>query len=114
MFKIIPGSGTTNGNPIQITALDQAGAQTLHTAISGTSDTQYDLVTVEASNKGVDTRKIFFEINGEVMPPVKIPRNEFMLIILDSQYMRNAETLKAYSDVAEDVFLNVKVNRTTS
>ena len=112
-LQVIPPTGCTNGNPLEITATDSGGAQTVHTGVAGSADTQYDIVNLFASNYGTKTVVVTVLVNGKEVKK-RVPRNAGQVPILIDQYVRNTQLVKVFADTASVINVNGTVQRKTS
>lgn len=94
----VPLGGSTNGEPIHITATTSGGAQTIHTAPAQ----GFDLVEVYANNQHSGAVVITFELGTGSGAAKNITVSldadkESQEPVLRDLYMRNSLTLKAYA-----------------
>jgi len=105
-------SASTNGRPIAVAATASAGT-TIHTAVSGTTD--YDYVTLWASNIDTATRTLTLEWGGtgtsDQLGPVSLAANRGLVLVADRLPLRNSLVIKAYSDSANKVNIVGMVQR---
>lgn len=100
-------SGSTDGKAIKVTGTNTAGAVTIHTAVSGT--TNLDEIYLYAQNNDADgeTRTLTIEFGGTTDPDnliiLPIPCKAGLVPICDGLMLQNAQVVKAFADEANDV-----------
>jgi len=110
-------TGSTNGLGIKVTGTSTAATVTVHTAISGT--TSFDLVTLYAQNDDADgeTRTLTIEFGGASDPDnqivVPVPCKVGPVLVCEQLPLRNALTVEAFADEANDVMIYGYVDRVT-
>jgi len=107
-------SGSTHGSFVTISGTNSAGANTIHTAISGT--TSFDLVTLYACNIDADgeTRTLTVEwgATGDTIV-VPIPCKVGPVLVCEQLPIRNSLVVEAFADEASDVEIFGWVDRVT-
>ena len=97
-------SGCANGNPLLVTATTTGGAQTLDTAVSGTTDS--DFYHVWANNTDTSDRDVYFLLGGTTAPddlvagPYTLPAKGGLNIVIDGLPVNNGLVLKVYASAA--------------
>lgn len=105
----VPLTGRAGGKPIQITATSLATAQTIHTAIAGT--TFWDEIWLWVTNPQDTPASITISFGYDntnstiVCKDVEIPANSEPVLILAGIMLQNSKTVKAYASVSG--YLNV-------
>lgn len=100
-------SGSTDGKAIKVSGTGTAGAVTLHTAVSGT--TNIDEIYLYAQNNDADgeTRTLTIEFGGTSDPDnliiLPIPCKAGLVPICEGLLLQNAQVVKAFSDEANDI-----------
>jgi len=100
-------SGSTDGKAIKVTGTNTAGAVTVHTAVSGT--TNLDEIYLYAQNNDADgeTRTLTIEFGGTTDPDnliiLPIPCKAGLVPICEGLMLQNAQVVKAFADEANDV-----------
>jgi len=100
----IPLSGRAGGKPIQVTATSLATAQTIHTAIAGTS--AWDEIWLWVTNVQSTAASISISFGYDntdatlAMKTVEIPPCSEPIIILAGVMLQNAKTVKAYASIS--------------
>jgi hypothetical protein len=105
-------SGSTNGKQILVVHTTNGAADTIHTAVSGTS--AYDEVWLYAYNDNPTSVQLTFLWGGTTEPDNAIrltlaPRTGRTLII-DGMILQNSLVIKAYASVASVVTVDGFVN----
>ncbi len=116
-FKKVPLSADPRNQGLKITPTDLAGAVVVHTAISGTNETQYDEVSVMAHNSSVNDVKIFMDLgSGDSARIVEqiIQKETGMVPVLLGHRCDNATEIKAYAETADVISLTGDVDRFTT
>lgn len=90
-------SGSTNGKPIQITAQNNAAAQTVHTA---TSSLALDEIWLYASNSSTSNLQLNLLWGGTSEPAnlivVTVPAQSGRTLVSDGMLLNNLLLVKAY------------------
>lgn len=98
-----PLSGSTNGRNIKVAATATAGT-TIHTVRTGTTDGNYDLVTLYAANTSTSAVKLTIEAGGTTSPDdlieVTIPGEAGGFLIFDKRLFNNAVVVRAFAGTA--------------
>lgn len=108
-------SGSTNGRGIKVTTVlpIDGSDTTIHTAVSGTSDT--DLITLFAYNDDSVTRKLELGWGGTTSPDdiisVDIPAKQGLVLVTADQPLRNSLVVVASADVANVIIVYGYVTR---
>jgi len=111
----IPLSGSTDGKGIKVTTASPIDGSdtTIHTGVSGTTDTDY--VTLEAYNSDTVSRDLHLGVGGTSLPDdgtiVPIPPLEGRVIVLESQPIRNGNVLRASASATNVIVLFGHVTR---
>lgn len=115
MSSNIPGdasfgflSGASGGSPaIAITATSSGGAQTLHTAVSGTNDVEH--VTLWAANvDGTTAYQLTLELGAVTLGPFQLQPLAAPTKILEGWPMNNGLVVKGYADAASKIVVGGK------
>jgi hypothetical protein len=102
-------SGIADGNPgLLITATDSAGAQTVHVAVSGTSD--WDEVYLFAANNSADDIDLSLRLGGNTITTT-LPGKGGPVCLLPGQALNNGAAIKAFAASASKVVVFGYVNR---
>lgn len=109
-------SGSTQGKNQKVTGTNSAGAITVHTAVTGTSD--LDEIWVWACNTDTVARKLTIEW-GETTDPdgtieITVPAEAGMTLAIPGLLLQNALLVKAFAATANVILLNGYVNRITA
>lgn len=108
-------SGSTNGRFIQVTGTSTAGANTIHTAVSGSAN--IDELHIFATNYHTSDATLTIEYGGTgANNEVKfvLPANVGLIEIIPSFLLQNSLVVKAYADVGSVVNVGGFVNRITA
>lgn len=112
MPAIVPKllSGSTNGRPLLITATTSGGAQTVHTAVSGT--THHDEIYIYAHNLGASATKVTIEF-GNATDTVEqtIQPEAGAVLVIPGWRLQNGLTVDAFADTGSVIELTGHVNR---
>lgn len=94
-------SGSTNGQPIKITATATAGTL-LHTAVTGTA--AYDKLWIGFTNTGTATVKLTIEWGGVTSPDnhiiAFIPPQDGVYWVVPGLLLNNAKVVRAFAATA--------------
>jgi len=105
-------SGSTNGKQILITATTNGSAQTIHTAVAGTSS--LDEVFIYAYNDSSSIVNLVLLWGGTTEPDNKdlipIPSQSGRTLVVDGALLQNGLLIKAYASVASVIVLDGFVN----
>lgn len=105
-------SGSTNGKQILITVTTNGTAQTIHTAVSGTSSV--DEVWLYAYNDDTSAHTLSILWGGTTEPNnvirVNIPAKNSRILCVDGMILQNSLVIKAYADTANFVVVDGFVN----
>lgn len=97
---------------VNIDGTSSGTADTIHTAVSGTSDADY--VTLWALNyDGSANRNLTLIADAEEMGPFQINRLQVPIKLLDRYRMNNALVLKGYASVTDTIRVFGTVSRVT-
>lgn len=108
-------SGSTNGRFIQITGTSSGGANTIHTAVSGTSN--IDELHIFATNYHTGDATLTIEYGGtgnNNQVKFTLPPNVGLIEIIPSFLLQNGLVVKAYADVGSVINIGGFVNRITA
>ena len=109
-------SGCTQGKPIKVTSTTTGGANTVHTAVAGTSN--IDFIDVYATNNSASSVDISLGWGGvtvdETLGPVSIAANAGPVKIADKFPLQNGLVLSAWASVADDILLTGRVTGYTT
>lgn len=105
-------SGSTNGKQIQISGTGSGSANTIHTAVTGTSS--WDEIWIYAYNDDAVAHllTIFFGGTSDPANAIRVtiqPRSGRQLV-LDGMILQNSLVVKAYADTTNVVMLDGFVN----
>ena len=106
-------SGSTNGKQIKVTGTASGSADTIHTAVSGTSS--LDEIYLYAFND--DTVPILLTIlfGGTTEPDnairVSVPAQSGRIMVADGMLLQNGLVVKAFAGTANKVMVDGFVNR---
>ena len=105
-------SGSTNGKHILVTATTNGGAQTIHTAVSGTSS--FDEVWLYCYNTSTSPVLLTVLWGGTTEPgdetKLYVPAQAGRVLICDGELLQNSLIIKAYAASASVVILDGFVN----
>lgn len=110
-------SGCANGVPLLVTATTAGGAQTVDTAVSGTTDRDYYYVW--ANNTDTSDRDVTFLLGGTTEPdniivgPFTIYAKSGLNLIIDGTFANNSKVLKVYGSSASKITVTGYKNRRT-
>ena len=110
-------SGCANGNPLLVSGTGTGSANTVDTAVTGTTDT--DFLHVWANNTDSSDRTVTFLLGGTTAPddivagPYTLPANSGIHIILDGLPVNNALVLKVYASATNVVTVSGFKHRRT-
>lgn len=107
-------SGSTNGKLVQITGTSTAGANTIHTAVSGT--TNLDEIHIFATNMSGQDETLTLEYGGSGTGDqinFTIPGNVGLIEIVPSFLLQDSLIIKAYASVGSVINVGGFVNRIT-
>lgn len=108
-------SGSTNGRFIRVTGTSTAGANLIHTAVSGTSN--IDELHIFATNYHASDVTLTVEYGGTgANNEVKfvLPPNVGLIEIIPSFLLQNGLVVKAYASVGSVINVGGFVNRITA
>jgi hypothetical protein len=103
-------SGSTDGLAIKVTATSSGSANTIHTAVSGTTNGTYDEVWLWAQNQhATDDIVLNLEMGGSSDPDnlisVTIPNKEGLFPVLPGLILQNSKIIKAFAATANYIML---------
>jgi hypothetical protein len=105
-------TGSTNGQQIKVAATTNAGANTVHTAVAGT--TSFDEIYLYAYNDDGVNHLLTLLWGGTAEPDnvirIVVPSKGGRLLICDGMLLQNGLAIKAYADAANVVVLDGFVN----
>jgi hypothetical protein len=105
-------SGSTNGKQILVSATTNGGANTIHTAVSGTSSA--DEVWLYAYNDNTTAVQLTFLWGGTTEPDnairITLTPQTGRTLICDGMILQNSLVVKAYASVASKVTIDGFVN----
>lgn len=105
-------SGSTNGKQIKVTSTTSGGANTIHTAVSGTA--AYDEIWLYAYNDDSVTRNLTIFWGGTTDPDnairVAVTSRTGRLLVVDGMLLQNGLIVKAYADTANVIMIDGFVN----
>lgn len=110
-------SGSTNGKQIPVSGTNSAGANTIHTAVSGTSSS--DEIYLWASNVTATAATLTIEWGGTSNPgdhlvkALEIPANSARYPISTGEVLNNSLVVKAFSGTGSAINIGGYVNRIT-
>ena len=108
-------SGSTQGKQIKISATTNGGANTIHTAVSGTSN--LDEIWLYATNVDTVARDLTILWGGTTEPDnqmvVSIPSKGGRILIVDGALLQNSLVVKAYASAANVILVDGFVNAIT-
>ena len=100
-------SGSTNGKPIKVTSTTTGAADTIHTAVAGTSN--IDLIDVYATNNSAAAVDVSLGWGGvtadETIGPISIPADSGPVKIADKFMLQNGLIVKAWAGSANVIFI---------
>lgn len=111
----IPLSGSTNGRGIKVTTVAPIDGSdtTIHTAVTGTSDTDY--ITLYAYNDDTVTRTLHLGWGGTTDPDdliiTDIPAQQGLVLVVADLPLRNALVVVASASTANVITLHGHVTR---
>ena len=105
-------SGSTNGKSILVAGTSTGGADTIHTAVAGT--TNWDEVWVYAYNADTVQRLLTLEF-GAATSPLKqtIPAQSGAYLCIPGWVLQNAQVVKAFAEATNVISINGFVNSIT-
>ena len=111
IYKKIGLSGSANGNFISVNAASSPGV-TLHTAVSGTTDTQYDEVWLWAVNASKSALALTIEW-GQTTACLEqtIPAESGWSLVVPGLILQNSLVVKAYGGNASQILIGGFCNR---
>jgi hypothetical protein len=105
-------SGSTNGKQIKVSAITNGTANTVHTAVAGTS--AWDEVWLYAYNDDTSSRILTLLWGGTTEPDnamrVTLNPRSGRLLVVDGALLQNSLVIKAYADVTNVVLIDGFVN----
>lgn len=109
-------SGSTDGKPIKITQTATAG-DTIHTAVSGTTDGSYDEIWLWAYNGHSADVVLTIEFGGATVPDqnivLTVPCKSGLIPVVPGLILQNEMVVKAFAGTANVITLIGFVNRIT-
>ena len=100
-------SGSTNGKPIKVTSTTTGAADTIHTAVAGTSN--IDMIDVYATNNSAAAVDVSIGWGGvtvdETLGPISIPADAGPVKIADKFPLQNGMVVKAWAGSANVILL---------
>src|SRR5579862_9187211 len=105
-------SGSTNGKQILITVTTNGTAQTIHTAVAGT--TSFDEIWLYLYNDNITAVLVTILWGGSVEPDnairVTVAPQTGRILLCDGMLLQNGLVIKAYASVASKVLIDGFVN----
>lgn len=109
-------SGSTDGKAIKITQTATAG-DTIHTAVSGTTDGSYDEIWLWAYNGHSADVVLTIEFGGAIVPDqnivLTVPYKSGLIPVVPGLILQNEMVVKAFAGTANVITLIGFVNRIT-
>ena len=109
-------SGSTQGKPIKVTSTTTGSADTVHTAVAGTSD--IDFIDIYATNDSASAVDINLGWGGvgvdETIGPIEIASDAGPIKIADKFPLQNGLIVKAWASSANVIFLTGRVTGYTA
>ena len=111
-------SGSTDGLPIQVTGTNTAGANTIHTAVAGSTD--FDEIYAWANNAGAAAATLTIEWGstsdpaGHLVKSYSIPSYSAPIPIATGQVLNNSKVMKAFAGTTAVINITGYVNRITA
>lgn len=108
-------SGSTNGRLIQVTATTSGGANTIHTAVSGTATV--DEINLYAINVGTSDVLVNIEFGGTGAAneiDFVIPAQVGQVQVVEKLLLQNSLVVKAYAATGSVINIGGYVNRITN
>ncbi len=109
-------SGSTDGKGIKITQTGSAG-DTIHTAVSGTTDGTYDEIVLYAYNSHSADVLLTIQFGGTTSPDndikITIPKQAGLYLVVPGLILQNGSVVKAYAGSANVITISGYVNRIT-
>jgi hypothetical protein len=105
-------SGSTNGRGIEVTQTTLTGADTVHTAVSGTAKVDY--LTIEAANHHTATVKLTLQFGGSDDADkitVDLAADRGLVTVVEQIPLNNGLVVSAFADQASVVNLFGYVTR---
>ena len=100
-------SGCTDGKPIKVTSTTTGAANTVHTAVAGTSS--IDLIDIWATNNSAAAVDVSIGWGGvtvdETLGPISIPADAGPVKIADKFPLQNGMVVKAWAGSANVILL---------
>lgn len=109
-------SGSTDGKAIKLTKTSTTDAETIHTAVAGTTDGTYDEVWLWAYNAHTADVLLTIELGGNAAPDVikqTIPFQKGMFLVLPGFILQNGAAIAAFAGTANVISILGFVNRVT-
>ncbi len=109
-------SGSTDGKAIKITQTATAG-DTIHTAVSGTTDGSYDEIWLWAYNGHEADVVLTIEFGGAIVPDqnivLTVPYKSGLIPVVPGLILQNEMVVKAFAGTANVITIIGFVNRIT-
>jgi hypothetical protein len=109
-------SGSTDGKAIKITQTATAG-DTIHTAVSGTTDGSYDEIWLWAYNGHSADVVLTIEFGGAIVPDqnivLTVPYKSGLIPVVPGLILQNEMVVKAFAGTANVITIIGFVNRIT-
>ena len=106
-------SGSTDGKGIKITSNTGGSGDTIHTAVTGTTD--YDEVWIYAYNSSASSVNVTIEFGGTTSPDnvitQAVPAQSGLYLLVPGLPLHNASVVSAYASVVNVVTVYGFVNR---
>lgn len=108
-------SGSTDGKQILISATTSGGANTIHTAVSGT--TEFDESWIYATNNDTSNVNLTILWGGTSSPAdyiqLSVPYKQGLYLIIPGLILQNGMVVKAFAGTTNVISLSGWVNRIT-
>ena len=108
-------SGSTSGTPIVVSGTNTGTANTIHTAVSGSTD--FDEIYVWASNVTAAAATLTIEFGsatdpgGHIVKGYSVPANSLPYPIITGQVLNGGLIVKAFSGTGSAINITGYVNR---
>lgn len=112
-------SGSTNGQPIAVTAVSPSTAHTIHTAVTETGANQMDEVYIYAYNTATANKQLIIRwgasATGQGIRHItqSIPYLDGLHLVVPGLPLQNANTVGAYATAADNLAIVGYVIRAT-
>jgi len=110
-------SGSTDGKPIKVTGTATASADTIHTAVAGTTAGTYDEIWIFAQNNSDEPITLTIEFGGTTVPDnvivCTLASKAGPQLIIPGLILQNAKVVKAFASTTNVISLTGHVNKFT-